>query len=56
MKCAMCGYPRIEEHGTEPGDYNWFFCPGCGRSWPTEKQERKDEAKREQVRSEENNH
>lgn len=25
MKCAMCGYPRIEEHGTEPGDYNWFL-------------------------------
>lgn len=45
MKCPYCGSKLTEEHGKEPGDYNWIMCRECGRSWPTESQAEKDKAK-----------
>lgn len=45
MKCKYCGALLTEEHGKEPGDYNWILCRGCGRSWPTDAQAEKDKAK-----------
>ena len=28
--CPKCGSRHLEEHGTEPGDHNWWFCRECG--------------------------
>lgn len=40
--CPKCGSTHIEEHGSQPGDYNWMLCRDCGWSWPTERQKEKD--------------
>ena len=42
MICPKCGSNHTEEHGTEPGDYNWVLCRSCGYNWPTEKQQEVD--------------
>ena len=44
MKCPKCGSNLTEEHGTNPGEYNWIFCRECGHNWPTEKQKEIDDA------------
>ena len=36
--CPYCKAFTIEEHGTEPGDFNWWLCRQCGRSWPVPKE------------------
>jgi len=43
MRCPNCGSTRIEEHGIEPGEYNWLLCRACGENWPTERQRKIDE-------------
>ena len=43
--CPKCGSRRTEEHGTGPGEYNWFLCRECGWNWPTEQQRKIDEAR-----------
>ena len=44
MKCPKCGSNLTEEHGTNPGEYNWILCRECGHNWPTEKQKEIDDA------------
>lgn len=39
MKCPKCKSTQTEEHGTEPGDYNWWLCRECGFNWPTKEQD-----------------
>lgn len=34
-KCPECRSTRTEEHGTNPGDFNWWLCRECGYNWPT---------------------
>lgn len=45
-RCLTCGSARTEEHGAEPGDYNWYFCRDCGAVWPTGRQEELDRERR----------
>lgn len=45
-RCLTCGSARTEEHGAEPGDYNWYFCRDCGAVWPTGRQEKLDRERR----------
>ena len=38
-KCPKCGGTHIEEHGTEPGDFNWWMCRDCGTCFDHEKRD-----------------
>ena len=29
-ECPYCNSKRVEEHGTEPGEFNWWLCRECG--------------------------
>lgn len=29
-RCPYCRSWHVEEHGTEPGQYNWWLCRDCG--------------------------
>ena len=33
-ECPKCRGRHIEEHGTEPGGFNWWLCRDCGDNWP----------------------